>query len=123
MWKDLRHGARTLLRDKGWTAIVVLSLALGIGANTALFSAVNSLFLRVPNGQIWCSVFSGIRRCESDNVVLTSFIHNTLRRLVMGPASRSPQPRSSAAVCGGNWFAMRCLEDLTATRGDVVRYE
>ena len=46
MLKDLRHGARTLLREKGWTAVVVLSLALGIGANTALFSAVNSLFLR-----------------------------------------------------------------------------
>jgi predicted permease len=46
MLKDLIHGARTLTRDKGWTAVVVLSLALGIGANTALFSAVNSLFLK-----------------------------------------------------------------------------
>lgn len=46
MFKDLRHGARTLLRDKGWTAVVVLSLALGIGANTALFSAINGLFLK-----------------------------------------------------------------------------
>ena len=46
MLNDLRHGARTLLNDKGWTAVVVLSLALGIGANTALFSAVNGLFLR-----------------------------------------------------------------------------
>ena len=46
MFRDLVHGARTLLKDKGWTAIVVLSLALGIGANTALFSAVNGLFLK-----------------------------------------------------------------------------
>jgi len=46
MLRDLRHGARALLRDKAWTAVVVVSLALGIGANTALFSAVNSLFLR-----------------------------------------------------------------------------
>jgi predicted permease len=46
MFKDLRHGARTLLRDKSWTAVVVLSLALGIGANTALFGAVNGLFLK-----------------------------------------------------------------------------
>src|SRR5471030_1244794 len=45
MLKDLRHGVRTLLHDKGWTAVVVVSLALGIGANTALFGAVNSLFL------------------------------------------------------------------------------
>jgi len=50
--KDLRHAARTLLHNKSWTAVVVLSLALGIGANTALFSAVNGLLLEtvpVPN--------------------------------------------------------------------------
>src|SRR5947209_5240461 len=46
VWKDVRHGVRSLLRDKGWTIVVVVSLALGIGANTALFSAVNGLYLR-----------------------------------------------------------------------------
>ena len=45
MLKDLRHAVRVLLRAKGWTAIVILSLALGIGANTALFSAVNGMLL------------------------------------------------------------------------------
>ena len=45
MIKDLRHAARMLLNNKGWTAVVVLSLALGIGANTALFGAFNSLLL------------------------------------------------------------------------------
>ena len=46
MLKDLRHGIRTLFHAKGWTAVVVVSLALGIGANTALFSAINGLYLR-----------------------------------------------------------------------------
>ena len=46
MLKDLRHGIRTLLQAKGWTAVVVISLALGIGANTALFSAINGLYLK-----------------------------------------------------------------------------
>src|SRR5213082_1468270 len=46
MLRDLRHGVRMLLQAKGWTAVVVLSLALGIGANTALFSAINGLYLR-----------------------------------------------------------------------------
>jgi hypothetical protein len=46
MLKDLRHALRMLLQAKGWTAVVVTSLALGIGANTALFSAVNSLLLK-----------------------------------------------------------------------------
>jgi hypothetical protein len=46
MIKDLRHAARMLMHAKVWTAVVVVSLALGIGANTALFSAVNGLFLK-----------------------------------------------------------------------------
>ena len=46
MLKDLRHGFRVLLQAKGWTAVVVLSLAVGIGANAAVFTAVNGLLLR-----------------------------------------------------------------------------
>jgi predicted permease len=46
MLRDLRHAARMLLQNKGWTAVVVLSLGLGIGANTTLFSAANSLLLQ-----------------------------------------------------------------------------
>ena len=46
MLRDLRHGFRVLLQAKGWTAVVVLSLAVGIGANAAVFTAVNDLLLR-----------------------------------------------------------------------------
>src|SRR5262245_61981585 len=46
MIRDLRHAVRLLLQARGWTAGVVLSLGLGIGANTALFSAVNGLLLK-----------------------------------------------------------------------------
>ena len=44
--QDLRHGLRQLARNRGFAAIVVVTLALGIGANTALFSIFNSLILR-----------------------------------------------------------------------------
>jgi predicted permease len=46
MFQDLRFGARILLKNRMFTAVAALSLALGIGANTAIFSLINALMLR-----------------------------------------------------------------------------
>ena len=64
MFQDLRFGLRMLLKHKGFTAIAILTLGLGVGANTAIFSVVNAVLLRPlpfaePERLLWFGGWTG----------------------------------------------------------------
>jgi predicted permease len=88
MLKDLRHAVRMLWQAKGWTAVVVLSLALGIGANTALFSALNGLLLteipaRDPDSLV------RLRWMGRNDMLTSSSDYGSIRRGPAGETVRS----------------------------------
>src|SRR6187431_3681147 len=77
---DLRHGARLLLRAPGFSAVAIATLAIGIGANTAIFSVVNTLLIQrlpYPDAERLAVVWEhNIPRDRKNNVVSPgNFIH------------------------------------------------
>jgi putative ABC transport system permease protein len=115
LWQDVRYGARTLRKNPGFAAIVSLTLALGIGATTAIFSLVNAVLIRsLPYGDperlvyIWTPISQfaqvpadAIGPTYADFYDIQSQAHSFSAMTLFEPGSYNLGSRGSADRVGG----------------------
>jgi len=125
LWQDIRYGFRMLVRNPGFSIVVVLVLAFGIGANTAIFSVINILLLRPlpvkePDRLIPLFRYYPIRSSYSSfsypdyldfrnqNEVFSGLL--AFSDIDLNMSSGEHTERISGAIVSGNYFSVLGLE-------------
>jgi putative ABC transport system permease protein len=118
--RDIRYGIRSLIKRPGFTVVALIALALGIGANTAIFSLVNGVLLRPlpfaePDRLVWMwGNFSGGNRASvapldfldyrNENKTFEEFAASFTMLLALNLTGSGEPERLSAAGITGNYF-------------------
>src|SRR5687768_18145432 len=119
--RDIRYGIRSLVKRPGFTVIALIALALGIGANTAIFSLVNAVLLRPlpfeePDRLVW--MWGNIRNATNrasvsppdfldyrhENKTFEEFAASFTMPLALNLTGSGEPERLSAAGITGNYF-------------------
>jgi predicted permease len=120
LWQDLRYGSRMLLRAPGFTAVAVLSLAIGIGANTAIFSLVDKVLIsKLPveepdrlvvvtanrgPGALTGSNYPDFVDYRDGNEVFDGLVAYTQRALTLNEGGQAE--RIQGLIVSGNYFTV-----------------
>jgi len=121
MFQDLRYGARMLLKHPGFTCVAALTLALGIGANTAIFSLIDAVLLKTlpvnnPERLVLLARALGgkngaqfpyrtYRQIRDQNEVLTGLLAYHPLRLSVS-VDGQPEPAVAGQLVSGNYYAV-----------------
>ena len=126
LWQDLRYGIRTLIKNPGFSVVAVLTLALGLGANTAIFSLTDQILLRTlpvenpkelvvlrsvgpKSGRVWSDGDSGMsysypmyKELRDKNNVFTGLLARFA--IPLSVAGEGQTERASGELVSGNYF-------------------
>jgi putative ABC transport system permease protein len=103
--KDIRYGVRMLGSRPGFTAVAALALALGVGANSVVFSVVNSVLLRplpYPDADRLVAVWGVSERANTDHFVFSYPNYRDLREQTEGFESAAAYDSVAALLTGGD---------------------